>query len=80
MADYRVGFIVGDEKLIDRYKEQEYWIESGVPSFIQEVLAKAFEDYAFPSKKRKEYRIKRDVLLNSVISPKNKFFFLLIDL
>ena len=68
MTGYRVGFACGDEKIISGFKKVKTNIDSGTPTFIQDVAIFALEDEAFISKMRGEYRKKRDIMIDALTS------------
>ncbi len=63
MTGYRVGFVCGDEQLIQIFKRLKTNIDSGVPSVMQEAATIALEDDAHVERMRQIYRKKRDILL-----------------
>ncbi|MDP2648415.1 MAG: aminotransferase class I/II-fold pyridoxal phosphate-dependent enzyme [bacterium] len=63
MTGYRVGFVCGDEKMVDVFKRLKTNIDSGVPDFVQEAAIAALADDAHVEGMRRIYREKRDILL-----------------
>ena len=68
MTGYRVGFACGDERIISGFKKVKNNIDSGTPTFIQDVAALALEDEAFIASMREEYRRKRDMMIDTLVS------------
>jgi LL-diaminopimelate aminotransferase len=65
MTCYRVGWIAGDKRIIDAYKKVKPNIDSGTVTFIQDAAIAALKDETHVEKFRKDYRIKRDVLVDA---------------
>ena len=63
MTGYRVGFVCGDEKLIQIFKRLKTNIDSGVANIIQDAAIVALNDDAHVELMRQHYREKRDALL-----------------
>jgi LL-diaminopimelate aminotransferase len=66
MTGYRVGFVCGDEKLMNIFKRLKTNIDSGVPHIIQDAAIVALADDAHVESMRQLYREKRDVLLEAL--------------
>ena len=66
MTGYRVGFACGDEKIISGFKRIKNNIDSGTPTFIQDVAILALEDQNFIANTREEYRRKRDIMIDAL--------------
>lgn len=66
MTGYRVGFVCGDEKIINIFKQLKTNIDSGTPDIIQDAAALALADDAHVEKMRQMYREKREILLPSL--------------
>lgn len=66
MTGYRVGFVCGDEKIIDIFKRLKTNVDSGVPNVIQEVAIKAFSDDSHIESMRRLYKQKREILLSGL--------------
>ena len=62
MTGYRVGFCAGDSRIIDGFKKVKTNVDSGTPTFIQDVAALALADNAHAEEMRKEYQHKIKVL------------------
>ena len=68
MTGYRVGFACGDERIISGFKKVKNNIDSGTPTFIQDVATLALEDEDFVVNMREEYRKKRDMMIDALSS------------
>jgi LL-diaminopimelate aminotransferase len=68
MTCYRVGFVAGDERIISGFKKTKTNIDSGTPTFIQDVAALALADELTIAAMRDEYRKKRDLMMDVFIS------------
>jgi LL-diaminopimelate aminotransferase len=68
MTCYRVGWVAGDERIISAFRKVKTNIDSGTPSFIQDGAAAALEDEEHVVQFRKEYRQKRDILIDALTS------------
>lgn len=68
MTGYRIGFVAGDEKIISGFKKVKTNIDSGTPTFIQDVACLALEDQVEVSKMREEYKQKRDIMIEALTS------------
>jgi len=62
MANYRVGFVAGDERVITGLRKVKTNTDSGMPTFIQDAAIAAYGDESHVAVMRDEYRAKRDVL------------------
>lgn len=69
MTMFRSGFVAGDAELVDAFKKVKTNIDSGTPTFIQEVSIEALKDTQHIQHMREEYRNKRD-LLNEAFASK----------
>ncbi len=65
MTGYRVGCLAGDEVIISGYKKLKPNIDSGTPSFIQEAAILALNDDTHVEEMRKEYKLKRDIIIET---------------
>ena len=63
MTGYRVGFVCGDENIVNIFKRLKTNIDSGVPNVMQDAGIAALNDDAHVEKMRASYREKRDLLL-----------------
>ena len=61
MTGYRVGFAVGNRKIISGLKKVKAQIDSGIPKFIQRAAATALDKY-FDSDVSRELKYYRDIL------------------
>ncbi len=66
MTGYRVGFVVGDEKIVSAFKKVKTNIDSGTPNFLQEAAITALTDEQHVENSIAEYREKRDVLITAL--------------
>ncbi len=58
MTGYRVGFVVGDSKIIDAFKKVKTNIDSGTPNFLQAAAIEALGDEKHVKESIEEYREK----------------------
>ncbi|MCB0271744.1 MAG: aminotransferase class I/II-fold pyridoxal phosphate-dependent enzyme [Bdellovibrionales bacterium] len=65
MTMFRSGFVAGDEKLVAAFKKVKTNIDSGTPTFIQDVSALALQDTNHIEGMRKEYDEKRAIILSA---------------
>ncbi|MFH0776401.1 MAG: aminotransferase class I/II-fold pyridoxal phosphate-dependent enzyme [Patescibacteria group bacterium] len=68
MTGYRVGFVVGDEKIVSAFKKVKTNIDSGTPNFLQAAAIAALQDEKHVLDSIEEYREKRDILLDALAS------------
>ncbi len=68
MTGYRVGFVAGDERIISGFKKVKTNIDSGTPTFIQDVACLALEDQVEVAKMREEYRKKHEIMIDALTS------------
>ncbi|MBI4232533.1 aminotransferase class I/II-fold pyridoxal phosphate-dependent enzyme [Candidatus Peregrinibacteria bacterium] len=66
MTGYRVGFLAGDQAIIDIYKKLKTNIDSGTPSICQEAGILAMRDTSHVAQMRQLYEKKRDILLGAI--------------
>jgi LL-diaminopimelate aminotransferase len=66
MTGYRVGFVAGDERIISGFKKVKTNIDSGTPTFIQDVATLALNDQVEVLKMREEYKKKRDIMIEAL--------------
>lgn len=66
MTGYRVGFVCGDEKVVDIFKRLKTNIDSGVPNIIQDAAITALSDDAHVASMRDLYREKKMILLDGL--------------
>ena len=65
MTGYRVGWVAGDSKIIEKFKKLKTNIDSGTPDFIQAGAIAALEDEEHAEQMRKEYGEKRKIMLEA---------------
>ncbi len=68
MTGYRVGWVAGDEKIVSAFKKLKTNIDSGTPTFIQDAAVAALKDEEHVKKMRKDYKQKRDILIEALVS------------
>ncbi len=68
MTGYRIGFVAGDEQVIDIFKRLKTNIDSGTPDFIQDVAAMALRDDSHAQEMREIYKQKAEILLPALES------------
>ena len=68
MTGYRIGWVAGDEKIISAFKKLKTNIDSGTPTFIQDAAVAALSDEKHVEKMRNDYKMKRDILVKSLVS------------
>ncbi|MCF7861340.1 aminotransferase class I/II-fold pyridoxal phosphate-dependent enzyme [Candidatus Woesearchaeota archaeon] len=66
MTCYRVGWLAGDENVINVFKKLKTNIDSGTPTFVQDAAVAALEDESHVEELREDYRIKRDMLISAM--------------
>lgn len=62
MTGYRIGWVVGDSRIVDVFKKVKTNIDSGTPNFIQDAAVVALGDEDHVAEMRREYKEKRDIL------------------
>lgn len=65
MTAYRVGWLAGDEDIVSVYKKVKTNIDSGTSWLIQDAAIAALQDETHVEKMRKEYKIKRDIMIDA---------------
>jgi len=68
MTCYRIGWVMGDKNIVDAFRKVKTNIDSGTPTFIQEGAVAALSDEKHVEKSRVEYRKKRDILCDALVS------------
>ena len=68
MTGYRIGWVAGDERLVDIFKKVKTNIDSGTPDFVQDGAIAALGDERHVAEMRARYRRKRDVLLAALLA------------
>src|SRR3989338_418569 len=67
MTTYRVGWLAGDERIVDIFKKVKTNIDSGTPTFIQDAAAAALLDEKHVEEFRASYKKKRDIISQALI-------------
>ncbi|MCH8329206.1 MAG: aminotransferase class I/II-fold pyridoxal phosphate-dependent enzyme [Nanoarchaeota archaeon] len=65
MTGYRIGWLAGDENIIDAFKKLKTNIDSGTAIFIQDAAIAALKDEKHVEKMRSDYKQKRDILVKA---------------
>ncbi len=68
MTGYRIGWIAGDREIIAAFRKLKTNIDSGTPTFIQDAAISALNDEKHVEEMRNQYKKKRDILINALIS------------
>ncbi|MDO9399739.1 MAG: aminotransferase class I/II-fold pyridoxal phosphate-dependent enzyme [bacterium] len=68
MTGYRVGWAMGDSRIIDVFKKVKTNFDSGTPTFIQDAAIVAMEELTHVECAREEYRKRRDVIVEALVS------------
>ena len=68
MTTYRVGWLAGDEGVIDIFKKVKTNIDSGTATFIQDAAVAALLDEKHVEEMRSSYKKKRDIVINALTS------------
>lgn len=66
MTGYRVGFCAGDKKIIAGLRQVKTNIDSGTPTFIQDVASLALRNTTHINIMRQEYATKRKIILKAL--------------
>ncbi len=66
MTGYRVGFLCGDEAILDVYRKLKTNVDSGTPSIMQESAISALSDYAHVEHMCGLYKKKQGILLSAL--------------
>ncbi len=66
MTGYRVGWAMGDEKIISIFRKVKTNIDSGTPTFLQDSAIAALQDESHVEKMRGQYRVKRDIIIDAL--------------
>jgi LL-diaminopimelate aminotransferase len=64
MTGYRVGWVAGDQEIIEKFKKLKTNIDSGTADFIQAGAIRALQDETHAEEMRNEYKEKREIMLN----------------
>jgi len=62
MTGYRVGFVAGDERIIDGFKKVKTNVDSGTPQFVQDAAVVALKDESHSQMMREEYKKKHRIM------------------
>lgn len=65
MTCYRVGWAMGDEKIISAFKILKTSIDSGTATIIQDAAISALKDEKHVIKMRESYKLKKDLLIEA---------------
>jgi len=65
-TNLRIGFAVGDEKIIEDYRKLRTQIDSGTCNIIQEAAIAAYEDEKHVENMRKKYDARRSILTSAL--------------
>src|SRR3989338_3334255 len=68
MTGYRIGWVAGDENIIFAFRKLKPNIDSGTPTFIQDAAVAALQDEKHVEKMRNDYKAKRDILVEALVS------------
>lgn len=63
MTGWRVGWLAGDRRIVERFGKVKTNIDSGTPDFVQDAAVAALSDEVHVAEMRASYRQKRDLLL-----------------
>jgi LL-diaminopimelate aminotransferase len=66
MTGYRIGFVVGDEKIVKNFKKVKTNLDSGTPNFIQSAAIAALADEDHVIAACEEYLEKRNILISAL--------------
>ena len=68
MTSYRVGWVMGDSRIIDIFKKVKTNVDSGTATFIQDAACAALLDERHVEEFRALYRKKRNIMVNALTS------------
>ena len=68
MTGYRVGWLMGDEKIIDNFKKLKTNVDSGTATFIQDAAGAALADEAHVNAFNKSYKEKASIISKALTS------------
>ena len=68
MTSYRVGWLAGDERIVNIFKKVKTNIDSGTATFIQDAASAALLDETHVKQFRESYKKKRDMLVDALTS------------
>ena len=67
MTGWRVGWVAGDERIVETFKKVKTNIDSGTPNFVQEGAIAALSDEAHVESSRADYTRKRNLLADALV-------------
>jgi LL-diaminopimelate aminotransferase len=67
MTGWRVGWVAGDERIVETFKKVKTNIDSGTPNFVQEGAIAALNDEKHVESSRADYHRKRDLLADALV-------------
>jgi len=68
MTCYRIGWVAGDERIVETFRKVKTNIDSGTPTFIQEGAIAALGDEEHVAQGRAEYARKREILAEALVA------------
>ncbi len=68
MTGYRVGWLMGDHKIIEIFKKVKTNIDSGTPTFIQDAASAALLDERHVEEFRNQYKNKMKIIIDALTS------------
>jgi LL-diaminopimelate aminotransferase len=68
MTCHRIGWVMGDAEVVDLFRKVKTNIDSGTPTFIQDGAVAALSDEKHVESFRQEYKEKRDILCQALVS------------
>lgn len=68
MTCHRIGWVAGDQRIIDVFKKVKTNIDSGTATYIQDGAIAALNDETHVEQFRKEYKQKRDIIIEALTS------------
>ena len=68
MTGWRIGFVAGDQNLVEVFRKVKTNIDSGTPNFIQKAAITALNDDDHAQEMRDEYLLKKNILLETLSS------------
>lgn len=66
MTTYRIGFVAGEKHLVDGFKKVKTNVDSGTPTFIQDVAILALADKTHPEYMLNQYNEKRKIIIQAL--------------
>jgi len=65
MQGWRIGFVVGDEKLIKYYKKYKIYTDSGTPTFIQDASSSVLSNLKLKTRLQIRFKKSQELILNA---------------